>query len=61
MFEIIVTGGFGITIIFAICHVTSVIGKCYLVYKTTRANFSDEQTKTLTKIMSKDISINFTK
>ena len=39
MLEIIVTGGFGIAIISAICHIASVIGKCYLVYKTTKANF----------------------
>ena len=61
MFEIIVTGGFGIAIISAICHIASAIGKCYLVYKITKANFSDEQTKALAKMMSKDININVTK
>lgn len=61
MFEIIVTGGFGIAIISAICHIASVIEKCYLVYKTTKVNFSDEQIIALAMMMSKDININITK
>ena len=61
MIEMLLTGGFGATIIYAICHITSVIGKCYLVHKTTKSNLSDEQTKALAKMMSKDININITK
>ena len=61
MFEMLLAGGFGAGIIYVICHITSVIGKCYLVHKTTKSNFSDEQTKALAKMMSKDININIPK
>mgnify|MGYP004531505735 CR=1 FL=1 len=61
MVEVFLTSAFGAGIIYAICHIASVIGKCYLVHKTTKANFSDEQTKVLAKMMSKDININIPK
>lgn len=61
MIKIFLTGSFGIAIIYAICHIVSVIGKCYLVHEATKSNLSDEQTKALAKMMSKDININIPK
>ena len=58
---ILLYGSFGIVIIYAICHIASVIGKCYLVHKVTKSNLSDEQVKSIAKMMSKDVNINIPK
>ncbi|RHS97102.1 hypothetical protein DW904_15620 [Ruminococcus sp. AM42-11] len=58
MIKILLSGSFGITIIYAICHITSIVGKCYLVRKVTESNLSDEQVESIAKMMSKDININ---
>ena len=61
MIKILLSGSFGIAIIYAICHITSMVGKCYLVRKVTESNLSDEQVKSIAKMMSKDININIPK
>ena len=61
MIKILLSGSFGITIIYAICHITSIVVKCYLVRKVTESNLSDEQVESIAKMMSKDININIPK
>lgn len=47
-------------LIFAICYITTVVGKCIVANMITRnKNMSDEKAKSITKMMSKDINVNF--
>lgn len=60
MIKILSTVFFG-ALFYTICHIASVIGKCYLVHKVSSTNLPDEQVKSIAKMMSKDIIINIPK
>lgn len=55
VFQILLSGG----LIYGICHIATVIGKCIVANIVSHnKDLSDNQTKFLTKMMSKDIKIN---
>lgn len=57
--ELLLKGGLFGSVIYGICHIVTVIGKCFVATKVSNNNqLSDNQTKSLTKMMSKDININ---
>ena len=51
VFQILING----VIIYAVCHIATILGKCYIA--TISKNLSDDKVKSLSKMMSKDISI----
>lgn len=47
-------------LVYGICHIVTVIGKCIIALVVSHnKDLSDNKTKFLTKMMSKDININF--
>jgi hypothetical protein len=55
--EILVNGGIIGGVCYTICFVFSIIGRCY-VCKHSK-DMTDDQTKTLSNMMSQNININF--
>lgn len=57
--DLLLKGGLIGSVIYGICHIATVIGKCFVATKVSdNKELSDNQTKFLTKMMSKDININ---
>lgn len=51
--QLLLSGG----LIYGICHIVTVIGKCYIAYKSK--DLSAPKVQSLSEMMSKDINISF--